>query len=242
MPRAMWDGNHESMSYSCAQMYFAVQRSLLASLITLILPLLITYFSWMVASCCDDLCGRVFLQVLILMWCGTIIFCIVIWIIGIAMAISATEADSCHDLFLCCLNACIWSLVILCTECAFDVMSGERMVQIPEEPLPDHYAALGVPPNADTDTIKKASKKLSLQWHPDKNAKDPAMQKRCHDRMAEINEAKDTLLDADKRAVYDTKRMHVPLKPTATAQYAQQENMRAARTARFSGARSSNPT
>lgn len=30
----------------------------------------------------------------------------------------------------------------------------------------DYYAVLGVPKDANTDTIKKAYKKLAIKWHP----------------------------------------------------------------------------
>ena len=33
----------------------------------------------------------------------------------------------------------------------------------------DYYAVLGVPRDADEKTLKRAYRKLSMQWHPDKN-------------------------------------------------------------------------
>ena len=50
---------------------------------------------------------------------------------------------------------------------------------------------------SDTD-IKKAFRKLSLEFHPDRN-KDPNAQS----KFQEINEAYETLSDAQKRRQYD---------------------------------------
>ena len=38
---------------------------------------------------------------------------------------------------------------------------------------PDHYATLGVPPDATMAQIKKAYRKLARQHHPDTNPGDP---------------------------------------------------------------------
>ena len=59
----------------------------------------------------------------------------------------------------------------------------------------DHYNTLGVPRDADHDTIKKAYRKLAMQHHPDRGGDPNEFQK--------ITEAYDTLSDADKRLVYD---------------------------------------
>jgi DnaJ-class molecular chaperone len=59
----------------------------------------------------------------------------------------------------------------------------------------DHYNTLGVPRDADHDTIKKAYRKLAMQHHPDKGGDPTQFQK--------ISEAYDILSNADKRTVYD---------------------------------------
>lgn len=59
----------------------------------------------------------------------------------------------------------------------------------------DYYNTLGVPRDADHDTIKKAYRKLAMQYHPDKGGDPEQFQK--------ISEAYETLSDADKRYQYD---------------------------------------
>lgn len=62
----------------------------------------------------------------------------------------------------------------------------------------DYYAALGVPRDADAETIKKAYRKLAREHHPDVSAASGA-----EARFKEIAEAWQTLKDPDKRAAYD---------------------------------------
>ncbi len=62
----------------------------------------------------------------------------------------------------------------------------------------DYYAALGVPRDADAETIKKAYRKLARQHHPDVSAAPGA-----EARFKEIAEAWQTLKDPDKRKAYD---------------------------------------
>ena len=59
----------------------------------------------------------------------------------------------------------------------------------------DYYNTLGVPRDADQDTIKKAYRKLAMQHHPDHGGDPNQFQK--------INEAYETLSNADKRFQYD---------------------------------------
>jgi curved DNA-binding protein CbpA len=65
--------------------------------------------------------------------------------------------------------------------------------------LKDYYYFLGIKPNASEDDIKKAYRKLSFKYHPDKNENDDFFT----ERFREIQEAYDTLIDAERRRVYD---------------------------------------
>ncbi|MBK6575129.1 MAG: DnaJ domain-containing protein [Sandaracinaceae bacterium] len=63
----------------------------------------------------------------------------------------------------------------------------------------DYYEVLGVEKDADASTLKKAYRKLALQFHPDRNPDDPT----AEDKFKEASEAYGVLNDAEKRAVYD---------------------------------------
>ena len=63
----------------------------------------------------------------------------------------------------------------------------------------DYYKILGVERNASDDDIRKAYRKLAMQYHPDRNPND----KQAEERFKEINEAYQVLSDAKKRAHYD---------------------------------------
>lgn len=64
--------------------------------------------------------------------------------------------------------------------------------------LNDYYSVLGVPRNATDEQVKRAFRKLAMEYHPDRNG-DPG----AHDRFKEINEAYEVLSDPQKRAYYD---------------------------------------
>ncbi len=63
----------------------------------------------------------------------------------------------------------------------------------------DYYKVLGVERKASADDIRKAYRKLAMQFHPDKNPGD----KKAEEKFKEINEAYQVLSDETKRARYD---------------------------------------
>ena len=63
----------------------------------------------------------------------------------------------------------------------------------------DYYKILGVERSANEDDIRKAYRKLAMQYHPDRNPND----KQAEERFKEINEAYQVLSDTKKRAHYD---------------------------------------
>ena len=62
----------------------------------------------------------------------------------------------------------------------------------------DYYEILGIDHSASKEEIKKAYRKLALQYHPDKN-KD----KGAEEKFKEISEAYAVLYDDEKRKMYD---------------------------------------
>lgn len=63
----------------------------------------------------------------------------------------------------------------------------------------DYYEVLGVSKTATADELKKAYRKLAIQYHPDKNPGD----KEAEEKFKEAAEAYDVLSNPDKRAKYD---------------------------------------
>ncbi|MDP9229588.1 MAG: molecular chaperone DnaJ [Bacteroidota bacterium] len=63
----------------------------------------------------------------------------------------------------------------------------------------DYYEILGVGKTAATDEIKKAYRKVAMQYHPDRNPGDKA----AEEKFKEAAEAYEILSDADKKSQYD---------------------------------------
>src|SRR5258708_17624289 len=63
----------------------------------------------------------------------------------------------------------------------------------------DFYETLGVAKGAGADDLKRAYRKLAMQYHPDRNSGD----KTAEQKFKDISEAYDILKDDQKRAAYD---------------------------------------
>jgi len=66
-----------------------------------------------------------------------------------------------------------------------------------EKRLPNYYEVLGLNNDASNEEIKRMYRKLAKKWHPDKRKQN------SEKKMAEINEAYETLSDGKLRAEYD---------------------------------------
>ena len=65
--------------------------------------------------------------------------------------------------------------------------------------MSDYYSLLRIPRTAGQDEIKKAYRKVALEYHPDRNAGSTE----AEERFKEVTEAYEVLRDPDKRARYD---------------------------------------
>lgn len=65
--------------------------------------------------------------------------------------------------------------------------------------MQDFYRVLGVERDASNEDIKKAYRKLAMQFHPDRN---PGNSQAEH-KFKEVNQAYEILKDSQKRAAYD---------------------------------------
>ena len=63
----------------------------------------------------------------------------------------------------------------------------------------DYYEVLGLSKGASAEDLKKAYRKMAMQYHPDRNPGDSS----ADEKFREVNEAYDVLKDEQKRAAYD---------------------------------------
>lgn len=63
----------------------------------------------------------------------------------------------------------------------------------------DYYEVLGISREADASEVKRAYRKLAVQYHPDRNPDDPT----AEEKFKEAAEAYEVLSDAEKRRTYD---------------------------------------
>lgn len=66
----------------------------------------------------------------------------------------------------------------------------------------DYYSILGVNRNCSEAELKKAYRKLAMQWHPDKHP-DPAAKQKAEEMFKNVSEAYDVLSDPEKKKIYD---------------------------------------
>lgn len=67
----------------------------------------------------------------------------------------------------------------------------------------DYYALLGVTRMAQEDEIRRAYRRKALDFHPDRFPLDSSERERAEALFLQITEARDTLLDSERREAYD---------------------------------------
>ena len=73
--------------------------------------------------------------------------------------------------------------------------------------MTNYYDILGVSKDASELEIKKAYRKLSLEFHPDRNP-DPDTKIKYQEKFQEISEAYETLSDPNKKQEYDHQQLY----------------------------------
>lgn len=68
----------------------------------------------------------------------------------------------------------------------------------------DYYNILGIKPESNKGEIKKAYRKLAMEYHPDKNNGD----EKYEEKFKDITEAYSTLSNDENKAIYDAKRSY----------------------------------
>jgi molecular chaperone DnaJ len=90
------------------------------------------------------------------------------------------------------------------TESLFSLKEKEKpppqnLLKTMKNPNKDYYKILGIDKSADADAIKKAYRKLAMQYHPDQNQNEGS-----EDKFKDLAEAYEVLSDPIKRRTYDS--------------------------------------
>ncbi|XVF43641.1 hypothetical protein PTKIN_Ptkin02bG0056700 [Pterospermum kingtungense] len=97
-----------------------------------------------------------------------------------------------------------WCLGFLLSfqHCFSSICSGSVMMEA-EKSLSSYYNVLGVKVDASTEDIKRAYRKLAMQWHPDRWTRAPSVLGEAKRKFQQIQEAYSVLSDQRKRTLYD---------------------------------------
>ncbi|KAK7368208.1 hypothetical protein VNO80_10232 [Phaseolus coccineus] len=66
-----------------------------------------------------------------------------------------------------------------------------------------YYNVLGVSSDSNVEEIKRAYRKLAMQWHPDRWTNTPSLLGEAKHKFQQIQEAYSVLSDSKKRTMYD---------------------------------------
>ncbi|OMO88083.1 hypothetical protein COLO4_20479 [Corchorus olitorius] len=69
--------------------------------------------------------------------------------------------------------------------------------------VPSYYKVLGLDVDASVEDVKRAYRKLAMQWHPDKWTRTPSLLGEAKRKFQQIQEAYSVLSDQRKRTLYD---------------------------------------
>ena len=82
-------------------------------------------------------------------------------------------------------------------------LSQKAQTQLQRSKQKDYYKVLGVSRDADEREIKRAYRKQTLKYHPDKISSDEMSREEAEKKMASINEAYEVLGDPELKARFD---------------------------------------
>ncbi|KAI3744400.1 hypothetical protein L1987_57480 [Smallanthus sonchifolius] len=71
------------------------------------------------------------------------------------------------------------------------------------QPSPSYYSILGLSVDSSGEQIRRAYRKLAMQWHPDRWTKNPEVLGKAKCKFQQIQEAYSVLSDQRKRSMYD---------------------------------------